>query len=140
MIQKKFQKVRHEISSKKYYIYVFYSMSGLNINEIISDLCFGRTYKLMAKYYLNNISKPWHAVKILKLITKEGCICQDSIMDKLCNYYLSNLPTQEYMARLSVLYQSVESTNGMEEYSLLTLLNCANISIIENEKREKDKK
>lgn len=107
---------------------------GSNINEIISDLCFGRTYKLMAKYYLNNITKPWHAVKILRLLANQGCLCQDSIMDALCHYYSQNLPTQEYMARLSILYQSVESTNGMEEYSLLTLLNCANISIIENEK------
>ena len=109
-------------------------MTGGSINEIISDMCFGRTYKLMAKYYLNNITKPWHAVKILRLIVNEGNISQDNIMDRLCHYYSQNLPTQEYMARLSILYQSVESTNGAEEYSLLTLLNCANLSIIENEK------
>ena len=105
------------------------------LNEIISELCFGRTYKIMAKYYLTIISKPWHAVKILKLISKEGNICQDSIMDRLCEYYSLNLPTQAYMANLSILYQSVENTNGVEEYSLLTLLNCANLSIIENEKK-----
>lgn len=108
-------------------------MSGLNLNEIIIDLCFGRSNKVIAKYYLNNISKPWHAVKILQLIVKEGSICQDNIMDTLCNYYSLNLPTQEYMARLSILYQSVELTNGIEEYCLLTILDCATISIIENE-------
>ncbi len=109
-------------------------MPGVNYIEIISDMCFGRSYKVMVKYYLHNINKPWHAVKILRLIANEGNMSLDSIMDRLCHYYSQNLPTQEYMARLSMLYQSVQSTNGIEEYSLLTLLNCANFSIIENEK------
>ena len=55
-------------------------------------------------------------------------------MDRLCYIYSLCLPDSDYMARISLLYQSLIGTNSEMEFALLTLWIAANQAIIENEK------
>jgi len=86
------------------------------------------------KYYLNNISKPKDAVKILKYLSLQGYNNCDKIMDRLCYLYSLSLPNSDYMARLSLLHQPLIGSNSESEFALLTLWAAASQAIIENEK------
>ena len=60
-------------------------------------------------------------------------------MEQLCYLYSQYLPTEIDLARLSLLYQSVRGTQGIEEYATLTIWSCAIQSIIENENKKSSK-
>ena len=88
------------------------------------------------KYYLNNISKPKDAVKILKYLSIQGYNNCDKIIERLCYLYSLNLPDSDYMARLSLLHQPLIGSNSESEFALLTLWAAASQAIIENEKNK----
>jgi hypothetical protein len=90
-------------------------------------------------YYLKNIYTTTDAVKFIKRLAQRGYYSCDQIMDQLCYLYSQYLPTEIDLARLSLLYQSVRGTQGIEEYATLTIWSCAIQSIMENENKTPSK-
>jgi len=93
----------------------------------------------IASYYLKKISTVYDAVKFLKLVANEGYSSADALMERLCYLYSQYLPTELDLARLSLLHQSVSGTQGIEEYSTLTIWTCAIQSIMEDENKKQHK-
>lgn len=91
----------------------------------------------LSKYYLNNICCTEDAVQLLNYLDMNGYNNSDKIMDRLCYLFSLSLPNDNYLAKLSLLHQTVINRNNEEEYAVLTLWSCANQAIIENE-REKN--
>ena len=91
----------------------------------------------LSKYYLNNINSTKDAVQLLRYLCMNGYNNSDKIMERLCYLFSLSLPNDNYLARLSLLHQTVTNTNNREEYAILTVWLCANQAIIENE-REKN--
>lgn len=86
--------------------------------------------------YLSDIKTIQDAVDTLKYITDNGYNSTDKLIERIIYLYSRDLPDCQYLARLSLLYQSVIDTKGIEEYSILTLWNCAIEAIIEDEERK----
>ena len=91
----------------------------------------------LSKYYVNNIYSTKDAVNLLRFLYINGYNNSDKIMERLCYLFSLSLPSNNYLARLSLLHQTVTNTNNEEEYAILTVWSCANQAIIENE-REKN--
>ena len=88
----------------------------------------------LSKYYINNIYNTQDAVYLLKILSYNGYNSCDKIMDRLCYLFSRSLPSDNYLAKLSLLYQEVLNTNTINEYAMLTVWSCANQAIIENER------
>ena len=86
--------------------------------------------------YLSDIKTIQDAVDTLKYITDNGYNSTDKLIERIIYLYSRDLPDYQYLARLSLLHQSVIDTKGIEEYSILTLWNCAIEAIIEEEERK----
>lgn len=86
--------------------------------------------------YLSDIKTIQDAVDTLKYITDDGYNSTDKLIERIIYLYSRDLPDYQYLARLSLLHQSVIDTKGIEEYSILTLWNCAIEAIIEEEERK----
>jgi hypothetical protein len=90
-------------------------------------------------YNLKNIYTTTDAVTFIKRLAQRGYYSCDQIMEQLCYLYSQYLPTEIDLARLSLLHQSVRGTQGIEEYSILTLWSCAIQSIMEDENKKPSK-
>ena len=86
--------------------------------------------------YLSDIKTIQDAVDTLKYLTNNGYNSTDKLIERIIYLYSRDLPNYQYLARLSLLHQSVIDTKGIEEYSVLTLWNCAIEAIIEDEERK----
>ena len=86
-------------------------------------------------YNLKNINTVYDAVKFIKRLASDGYISCDGIMERICYLYSQYLPTDLDLARLSLLYQSVLGTRGIEEYSTLLIWTSAIQSIMEAESK-----
>ena len=51
--------------------------------------------------------------------------------------FLLFLPSERYLQKLSILQQSVQGMNNIQDFAILTIWICANLAIIDNEKIEK---
>lgn len=91
----------------------------------------------LSKYYVNNINSTRDAVHLLIYLYMNGYTNSDKIMERLCYLFSISLPSYNYLAKLSLLYQTVINTNNRDEYAVLTVWLSANQAIIENE-REKN--
>ena len=84
-------------------------------------------------YYLKNINTISDCIRVLKCISSEGHNSSDKMISHLNKFYLKNPPNEAYLAKLSLLHQSVNNTDGIEEFAVLTLWISANQSIIDSE-------
>jgi hypothetical protein len=91
----------------------------------------------LSKYYINNINCTKDAVQLLRYLYINGYNNCDKIMERLCYLFSLSLPSYNYLAKLSLLHQTVLDTNNEEEYAILTVWSCANQAIIENEREKK---
>lgn len=91
----------------------------------------------LSKYYVNNISCTNDAVQLLRYLYMNGYNNSDKIMERLCYLFSLSLPNDNYLAKLSLLHQTVINRNNEEEYAVLTVWSCANQAIIENEREKK---
>ena len=91
-------------------------------------------------HQLKNINTSTDAVIFLKYLDHIGYDSPDKIMDKIYNLFLLYLPTEKYLEKLSLIQQSVEGLNNIEDYSLLTIWTCAILAIIDNEEYQKYEK
>jgi hypothetical protein len=91
----------------------------------------------LSKYYINNINCTKDAVQLLRYLYINGYNNSDKIMERLCYLFSLSLPSYNYLAKLSLLHQTVLDTNNEEEYAILTVWSCANQAIIENEREKK---
>jgi hypothetical protein len=111
--------------------------------EVIPSISiFRNDFKLYQKwknclliYYLKNIKTVNDAVKSIQYICNEGYETSDKIMDRLSYIYSIYLPSETDLAKLSLLYQSVIDTYGIEEYAILTLWISAIQAIIDAENK-----
>jgi hypothetical protein len=87
-------------------------------------------------YNLKNISNVYDAVKILKQLASDGYNSSDKIMERICYLFSRDLPTEIYLAKLSLLYQSVIGTHRIEEFAILIIWTCAIQSIMEDENKK----
>ena len=93
---------------------------------------------VLSRYYLYDIKSADDAVWFLKFLSKTGYNSCDEIMDRIIYLFLSRIPDEEYLARLSLLQQKFFGENSAEEYSILTIWSCANLAIINNEENNKN--
>jgi len=57
-------------------------------------------------------------------------------MERICYLFSDDLPTDIYLAKLSLLYQSVMGTHRIEEFAILIIWTCAIQSIMEDENKK----
>lgn len=98
-----------------------------------TNICNNRIFN----HYLQNINTLNDAVNFLKYLSTNGYNSSDEIMDKIYNLFLLFLPSERYLQKLSILQQSVQGMNNIEDFAMLTIWICANLAIIDNEKIEK---
>ena len=78
------------------------------------------------------ISNVMDAVAMLRDILQKETPA-DELVDKLLDLYAYQPPTDEELARLSLLQQSMTNTGGAEEYATLTIWMCALQSLLDSE-------
>lgn len=98
-----------------------------------TNICNNRIFN----HYLKNINTINDAVRFLKYLSTYGYNSSDEIMDKVYSLFLLFLPSERYLQKLSILQQSVQGMNNIEDFAMLTIWICANLAIIDNEKIEK---
>lgn len=106
---------------------IFSSLSPYNTN------LYKRWRSNKIAYYLKNINTISDCIQVLKCISSEGHDSSDKMISHLNKFYLKNLPSEAYLAKLSLLHQSVNNTYGIEEFAVLTLWISAIQSIIDSE-------
>ena len=94
-------------------------------------------YMQLSKYYVNNICSTKDAVQLLRYLYMDGYNNSDKIMERLCYLFSLSLPDDNYLAKLSLLHQTLINRNNEEEYAVLTVWSCANQAIIESEREKK---
>ena len=105
------------------------SLSPYNIN------LYKRWRSNRIAYYLKNINTISDCIYVLKCISSEGYDNSDKMINHLNKLYLKNQPSEVYLAKLSLLHQSVIDTYGIEEFAILTLWISAIQSIIDAENK-----
>jgi hypothetical protein len=88
------------------------------------------------KYYFKNLNTVEDAILLINKLNDNGFNSCDKLMEELCNLFSIYLPSEDELAKLSLLHQSVMGTLGIEEYSTLLIWTCAIQSIIENENQK----
>lgn len=88
------------------------------------------------KYYFKNLNTVEDAILLVNKLNNNGFNSCDKLMEELCYLFSIYLPSEDELAKLSLLHQSVLGTLGIGEYSTLLLWLSANQSIIDNENRK----
>ncbi len=88
------------------------------------------------KYYFKNLNTVEDAILLVNKLNDNGFNSCDKLMEELCYLFSIYLPSEDELANLSLLHQSVLGTLGIGEYSTLLLWLSANQSIIDNENRK----
>ena len=89
------------------------------------------------RFILNNVKTGNDAVWFLKYLLFMGYKTADGIMNRLCYLFSLEIPNDKYLANISL-----DRKNNNQEYAVMTIWTCANLTIIEdenNKKREREK-
>ena len=91
---------------------------------------------ILFKYYFKNLNTVDDTILLVNKLNDNGFNSCDKLMEELCYLFSIYLPSEDELAKLSLLHQSVLGTLGIGEYSTLLLWLSANQSIIDNENKK----